>query len=147
VKARPNNPSVQPKSIVRTERPVVATSSEAVDPERTLSLLWGTPTIRRSPVGEWSVSSCRRVGAVSAAPDNARSSTQQTRTAQRVGGLEQAHLVGVGARTSPETRFASSLMRVNSPAAKRRLKSMNSDAAPATNGPSCISGSPRGDAA
>jgi hypothetical protein len=74
-------------------------------------------------------------------PDHAQA---QARTAQCVGGLEQAHLFGVGARTSPERRFASSLMLVNSSARKRRLKSMISDGAPATNGPRCVSGSPRG---
>jgi hypothetical protein len=97
---------------------------------------------RRSATGR--VSACRRVRAVSTAPDDARSTTQQRRTAQCAGGLEQVHLVGVGARTSPEGRFASSLMRVNSSARKRRLKSMISDGAPATNGPRCVSGSPRG---
>jgi hypothetical protein len=59
----------------------------------------------------------------------------------------RAHLsqgIGVVARTSPERRFASSLMLVNSPARKRRLKSMISDGVPATNGPPCVSGSPRG---
>ena len=64
----------------------------------------GDPAIRRSGdagrrvVGEFS----RRVGAVSAAGNNPRSATQERRMAQCVGGPEQAHLVGVGARTSPE---------------------------------------------